>query len=188
MWYAFFVFLLLPVFGGLLEFPLLAGDMDSLRVLYYQSVEDESALEKTLTYIDNLRQEGQISEALLTVYEGSLTGLKGKHALSPRKKYHYVMESLPLMEKARKMDSTNVEILFIQGTTTYYLPFFFNQQERVVANFHTIVRLLPLVHHEYPANLVVNVIDFLEEHSHLCPDEETCKEVVLKQIRRIYAE
>jgi hypothetical protein len=188
IWCASFVFFFLAAFGTPLENILFAGDMDSLRILYYRSVEDESSLDKTLTYIEDLRRGNRINDALLTVYEGSLTGLKGKHALSPRKKYHYVMESLPMMEKARRMDSTNVEILFIQGTTTYYLPFFFHQQKRAVANFHAIVRLLPQVHHEYPADLVVNVINFLEEHSHLCPDEKACLEDMLKQLRRIYGE
>ncbi len=154
--------------------PLHAGDMDSLRNLYYQSVEDEESLEASLALIDSLRQTGQINEHILTVYEGSLIGLKGKHATSPRKKYRYVMESLPVMEKARKADSTNVEILFIQGTTNYYLPFFFGQSKQAEKNFHEIVRLLPGVYKHYPEDIVTNVLDFLEEHSHLCPEEKDC--------------
>lgn len=164
-----------------------ASEMDFLRTLYYKSVDDENALDKALEYIEFLRHDETISEALLMVYEGSLTGLKGKHAFSPRKKYAYVMESLPVMEKARKMDSLNVEILFIQGTTTYYLPFFFHQADRAAENFHTIIRLLPDVYEHYPEEVVFNVIGFLEENNLVCLNEGDCEDDLLRKIRTEYA-
>jgi hypothetical protein len=165
-----------------------AGEMDSLRTLYYNSVNNEKALEKALLLIDSLREKSKINEALLTVYEGSLLGLKGKHAISPRRKYAFVMKSIPIMEKARQMDSTNVEILFIQGTTTHYLPFFFYQKERAEKNFRTLIRLLPDVYSNYPDEIVINVIGFLEENSHLYPDEKTCVEASINQLRKMYEE
>lgn len=101
-----------------------AGNPDSLRSLYYLSVDNKEALNEAFNIIHLMRENREGPEALLRVSEGTLIGLKGKHTRSVRKKYDYVMEALPIMESARKADSMNVEILFIQGTTTYYLPFF----------------------------------------------------------------
>lgn len=165
---------------------LYADNLDSLRILYYQSVENKDALNEAFDKIRYMRERRIAPEALLNVYEGSLLGLEGKHARSVRKKYDYVMEALPVMENARKADSLNVEILFIQGTTTYYLPFFFGQAKRAEKNFHLIIRLLPDVHHKYPVEIVKNVIEFLKENAHLCPDETNCLNDLLNVLGNEY--
>lgn len=163
-----------------------ADNLNILRKLYYESVENHEALNDAYDLIRILQDNGEAPESLLKVYEGSLTGLKGKHARSLRKKYDFVMEALPVMEKARLSDTLNVEILFIQGTTLYYLPFFFGQAKQAEKNFHEIIRLLPEVHQEYPADIVKNVIGFLKENTHLCPDEENCLNDLLNAMGNIY--
>jgi len=177
------LYLLLLIFGMAV---LYGQDLDSLRILYYQSVEKEDALSEAFNMIRYMRENSDTPEALLGVYEGSLIGLKGRHARAIRKKYDYVMEALPVMEKARLADSMNVEILFIQGTTTYYLPFFFGQSKRAEKNFHRIIRLLPDVHQEYPREIVRNVIGFLKENAHLCPEENDCLDDLLNALGNDY--
>jgi len=53
-----------------------AGNLDSLRSLYYQSVDNKEALNEAFNIIHLMRENREGPEALLSVYEGSLIGLK----------------------------------------------------------------------------------------------------------------
>lgn len=153
-----------------------ADDTGDFRALYYRSVEDASAIGAAYDALNRLESSDTLNPAVIQVYRGSLRSLEGKHDLRPVRKYRLVIEGLEMMESARLQDSLNVEVLFIQGMTTWYLPFFFEQKSRARNNFHNIIRELPNVYGNYPQAVVRNVLNFIEENLELCPDESNCAE------------
>jgi len=148
------------------------------RELFYQSVEDKAQIKPAMKLFKKIYERGDVDNGRALTYIGALTALKGKHALMPHTKYKWVMKGLDLMDQGLTMNPDDIEALFIHGSTCYHLPFFFNRKDDAQRDFKRIVRLLPAHLTQYDSTLILNVIEFLEQHAKLNADE-------IKTIRKL---
>jgi len=148
-------------------------ELADARQLFYQSVENKQYLDSAIIAFKRLNYDAQIDSGLVNTYIGALYSLKGKHAFWPQEKLKWVNQGLKIMDEAIQQTPDNIEARFIRGTTTFYLPFFFNRQESAQADFREIIRLLPGYYLEYETQLILNVIDFLEKNTQLTAKERT---------------
>ena len=98
--------------------------LEYIRVNYYESVEDESIVEKVEKYIDENFPDSQSCPPVITAYRAAIQSVKSKHAFWPVTKLDYFNESMELFEKAIKTDPANLEIRFLRFTILHYVPSF----------------------------------------------------------------
>lgn len=133
------------------------------RQLYHQSVEDDNKIEEAIKIFNNLKNTKEFKGVAIT-YLGSIEMLKGKHAFWPQDKISYVNSGLEIMEAGLKKDPTNLESLFIYGSTCYYLPFFFNKKDEAKEKLLKIVSLINEKNVEtYNQELLQNALLFIKE-------------------------
>ncbi len=174
------LFILFPPAGAAV--PPTAVPPDTLlligRKLFYASVEDEASIEKALNTFRKLaKHEGAWKGKSLT-YIGALYALKGKHAFWPPKKLEYVNKGLEIMDKGLAMSPTDIEAMFVHGSTTFYLPFFFHRSEQAEQTFRKILELLPTQAQHYDPELVANATEFIRKNLDLSPAERTLLESI----------
>lgn len=141
------------------------------RSLFYQSVQEEAKLDSALVLYRNLAESSDSLHGRAVVYMGALTSLKGKHAFLPQKKVKFVNTGIEMMEEGITVSPTDVEALFVYGSTLYYLPFFFGKKEDAQETFDLILDYLPAQIHDYDHEMIQNVLDFLEENADLTEAE-----------------
>src|SRR5688572_12419212 len=61
---------------------------------------------------------------LMLAYTGTLQALKAKHSWNPYQKIKYVARSQKTLEKALKIEPTNLEIRFMRFSIQHYTPAF----------------------------------------------------------------
>ncbi len=137
------------------------------RLLFYRSVEDEAYISKAEAAFRRLMAQDSRLEGRATTYLGALMAIKGKHAFWPHDKWDLANAGIQLMDKGIALAPTDVEALFIHGSTCYYLPFFFRRADDARQKFHRIVQLLPGQQQHYDTALLHNVIEFIETNGDL---------------------
>lgn len=137
------------------------------RQLFYKSVEDEEQIDAAETAFRKLMALDKQLEGRATTYLGALVAIRGKHAFWPHDKWRLANEGIELMDKGVAIAPSDVEALFIHGSTCYYLPFFFKRSDDAQQKFRKIVQLLPSQKHAYDADLLLNVVQFMEENAEL---------------------
>lgn len=142
------------------------------RLLYHQSVEDEEKIEEATQIFNSLKNIKEFKGVSIT-YLGSIEMLKGKHAFWPQDKMSYVNSGLEIMEAGLKKDPTNLESLFIYGSTCYYLPFFFNKKDDAKEKLLKIVSLIDRENVKtYNRELLQNALLFIKEKLDLDSDQK----------------
>jgi len=161
-----------------------AANIDSLlsegRNGFYQSVDDQGQIVKTLSLFESISSEYPERKGLALTYMGATVTLQGKHAFLPQKKLRFVREGLQQMENALQQAPEDIEALFIYGMTCHHLPFFFGRQEDARETFSRIVTLLDKQYKKYDPGIVADVIDFMENEIAL--DEQELR--TLEEIKR----
>ncbi|MBN2356686.1 hypothetical protein JXO59_11285 [candidate division KSB1 bacterium] len=151
--------------------------LDDGRQLFYASVSDKKHIKPAIQAFRDLMAEHPDLEGRALTYIGALEALRGKHAFFPHDKYSKTQHGLYLMDQGLAKRPDDIESLFIHGSTCYFLPFFFNRSEDAKRHFKTILRLLPEAYSGYDAEMVGNVINFIEEKVETTPEEQ---EILLK--------
>ena len=86
------------------------------------------------------------------------------------------------MDSGLKKSPTDIEALFIHGTTCYHLPFFFRRGDDAQRDFRKIIKLMPQHVDAYDPKLITNVAAFLLENAKLTDNEKTYLKVISRQI------
>jgi tetratricopeptide (TPR) repeat protein len=191
----FYRFNYLPIFFLIAVLPIVLAANDSLstysveaerlvdsgRDLFYASVEDAAKLDSAFQIFEQLKDEYPGYSGRATTYIGALTALKGRHAFWVYSKYRLVKEGLEIMDQGVQQAPDDIEALFIYGSTCHFMPFLFGKNEDAQNAFKKILQLLPGQWHAYDRELVMNVIDFLLEHTKLTEEEQlTLQELKIK--------
>jgi hypothetical protein len=137
------------------------------RSLFYQAVQEEAKLDSAMALYQDLAESSDSLHGRALVYMGALTSLKGKHAFLPQKKVKFVNTGIEIMEEGITVSPTDVEALFVYGSTLYYLPFFFGKKEDAQKTFDLILEYLPGQIHAYDNEMIQNVLAFLDENADL---------------------
>lgn len=142
----------------LFSFLIVANDLDQARINFYKATEKEEYLELAIDNFEALKGKENIN--LCNVYLGSLTALRAKYSIWPNKMLKFANTGIDLMEKAIKEEPNNIEILFVYGTTCYYLPFFFEKSE---AAEKSLLKILDLKkeYKKYDQEILKNAIKFI---------------------------
>jgi len=158
--------------------------VDNGRDLFYASVEDAAKLDSAFLIFEELQAGYPDYSGRATTYIGALTALKGRHAFWVYSKYRLVKEGLKIMDQGIQQAPDDIEALFIYGSTCHFMPFLFGKNEEAQIAFKQIMRLLPGQWQAYNRELVVNVIDFLLEHTKLTEEEQlTLQKLKLKVVQ-----
>lgn len=154
------------------------------RNLFYASVEDAAQLDSAFYIFERLKDEYPDYHGRATTYIGALTALRGRHAFWLYTKYRLVKEGLKIMDQGLQQAPDDIEALFLYGSTCHFMPSLFGKKENAQDAFKQIMRLLPGQWQAYNRELVVNVINFLLEHTKLTAEEQlTLQELKLKIVQ-----
>ena len=146
--------------------------LEVARKQFYAAVEDEKQIEPTIELFKRIGENEPKYAGRTQVYIGVLVALKGKHAFFPHTKLKWVNRGLIIMDSGLETDPSDIEALFIHGTTCYHLPFFFRRRDDAQRNFKEIVKQMPTQVHAYDPKLVTNIVMFLFENAKLTRDEK----------------
>ncbi len=147
--------------------------LDKARMLYYDSIEDEDKIDMTIDLFEEIMIEDPSFKGTAKTYIGSLTAMRAAHVFWPNKKMDYANEGIDIMDEGIAISPDNIESLFIQGTTLYYLPFFFGKSDDAENNFKKIIRLLDDNSiNIYDREMLMNALDFILEEAELTKSEK----------------
>ena len=143
---------------------------EQARQLYYKGLEQEKALNQAIELFQKLSRQSD-EPGVAQTYLGSLTALKAQYTPWPTKKLKYANQGMEIMDAGLAQNPDNLEALFIHGTTSYYLPFFFNRRDDANRSFKRIIELLPQRIDERDSEMANNILNFILENADLDDDE-----------------
>ncbi len=149
------------------------------RQLFYKSVDKESYIDQAIAVFEKLQQDQD--KGLALTYIGALTALRGKHAFLPQNKLKWTNKGLEIMDKGIEASPENIEALFIHSSTCYYLPFFFHRADQAQENFNKILQLMPEHKQDYDAEMIQNVLKFIQENGELDKKDQEMINGMLEQ-------
>ena len=109
--------------------------LKNARKQFYAAIEDKNQIEPTIKLFNQITQVEPEYVGRTQVYIGALVALNGKHAFFPHTKLKWARRGLAIMDSGLKKSPTDIEALFIHGTTCYHLPFFFRRGDDAQRNF-----------------------------------------------------
>jgi hypothetical protein len=99
------------------------SQIDSLRNLFYSGIEKETALDSLNNFIQELEAENNLgSLPLIIAYKGVSRSVEAKYDFWPWDKLNAVNDGLELLNKAVRIDSTNIEIRFLRFAVLNNIP------------------------------------------------------------------
>jgi hypothetical protein len=105
------------------------------KFLHYRGVEgDTAAAERAYGLLTQLESE-RPDDPVLRAYLGSAHLLAATRVWVPWQKGKLSLEGLTLLDQAVAQAEENLEIRFLRGASTYYLPFFFHREEKAAEDF-----------------------------------------------------
>ena len=143
--------------------------------------EDKKRIDPAINCFEQIAQVEPKYVGRTQVYIGALVALRGKHAFFPHIKLKWARRGLAIMDSGLKKSPTDIEALFIHGTTCYHLPFFFRRGDDAQRDFRKIIKLMPQHVDAYDPRLITNVVAFLLENAKLTDEEKTYLKVVRHQ-------
>lgn len=157
------------------------------REKFYAAVEDKKQIEPTIKLFERIAREEPKYAGRTEVYIGALVALKGKHAFLPHTKLKWAKRGLAIMDSGLQKSPSDIEALFIHGTTCYHLPFFFRRSDDAQRDFKEIVKRMPMQIHTYDPKLITNIVAFLLEKARLTNDEKTYLLALIDRLESQYS-
>ncbi|MBN1560121.1 hypothetical protein JW998_07705 [candidate division KSB1 bacterium] len=151
------------------------------RQLYYKGLQSKAALEEAIDLFSQLEKHSD-KTGVVKAYLGSLTALQAQYTPWPHKKVKYANEGLKIMDDGLEKDPDDLEALFIHGTTSYFLPFFFNRRDSANESFKRILKLLPQRFAEQDPDMLLNTLNFILEKADLNDQERHAAEQLKSKI------
>ena len=151
------------------------------RKQFYAAIEDKKQIDPAINRFEQIAQVEPKYVGRTQAYIGALVALRGKHAFFPHTKLKWARRGLAIMDSGLKKSPTDIEALFIHGTTCYHLPFFFRRGDDAQRDFRKIIKLMPQHVDAYDPKLITNVVAFLLENAKLTDNEKTYLKVISRQ-------
>ena len=151
------------------------------RKQFYAAIEDKKQIEPAIKRFEHIKQVEPKYAGRTQVYIGALVALRGKHAFFPHTKLKWAKHGLAIMDSGLKKNPTDIEALFIHGTTCYHLPFFFRRGDDAQRDFKKIIKLMTKQMEAYDPKLIAHVVVFLLENAKLTDAERTYLKVVSRE-------
>jgi hypothetical protein len=156
------------------------GDaLEQGRLLFYRSVNDESALQPAEAAFRSL--DGYPAEA--DGYLAALETLKGKHALYPWEKLRLTKEGLKELDGAVQRHPENFEVRFLRAATLSYIPSFFGYRNTLTQDVHFLAQSYPLTANQLPLKRRVDIGRFLLGRSELQPRDRSAVAEIVRRAR-----
>ena len=139
------------------------------RQTFYDAVENKDLIDVAVVQFERLAESHPDLAILARAYQGSLAGLRAKHAFTPWSKLIWVRRCLSRLDAARSEAPDNLEVVFLHGVICHHLPFFYRRHDDAEADFRHIIDLLPESHADYDIQLLNDIFNFIIEKSRLLP-------------------
>jgi len=160
------IFLIIIIFSSMLNADI-NSDIRDARIYFYKASKEEEYLVKALDSFIEISKQDQKNKARWKVYEGSLTSMKAMYVFWPQSKLEFANTGIDIMEKWIKKADTDIEALFIYGTSCYYMPFFMGQSENADWAFSRLIDVAAKKESFNNKELMNNVLDFFNEELEL---------------------
>ncbi len=107
-----------------------------------KATKDEELLDSAISYFKKLGKSDSALEGVSVTYIGSLTMCRAVFTGWPHKKIEWVNTALPIIDKGISQDTTNIESLFIYGSSCYFLPFLWDRSDGAKVRLLKVVELI----------------------------------------------
>jgi hypothetical protein len=142
--------------------------IQSIRLRYYQAVENEKEADKLLDYLNSLDSK----TALLEGYTGGVLAIKAKHVWNPYDKLSYLDRADKCLNNAVKKSPNDIEIRFIRFSYEHYVPSFLGRSKHLEDDKKTLLYCIANNKvNSVPPDLLQKIISFLKESKRLSAAE-----------------
>lgn len=156
--------LLISIFFSLLTVTSENPDVNRLRNLYEEALNNNDKAEELISYIDKTK-----ITPLAIGYKGSAVMLLAKHSYNPFSKYRYFNEGKSFLEEAIRLDSTSFELI--------YLRFSVQTNCRSFLSYNTCIQkdklfLINALNNIYDSGLKNKIISVLKNSKYVSENEK----------------
>ncbi|GEM_PF-774592 len=118
-------------------------DLDKLRISFYSAVENQKLMKIFWNdIVKNFGEKVNYTQPMNLAYFGVYKTLEAKHSFNPYTKLKKLQGGLELLEKAIKLDKSNLEIRFMRFSVLHYIPDFLGYQQEKESDAANIYNLL----------------------------------------------
>lgn len=172
------------IFIFLISFTLINSQtvlVDNARINFYKASKEEKYLLMAVELFEEILKNSSQNEARWKVYLGSLESMKAMYSLWPQNKLEHANKGISMMEKWIQKADSDIEALFVYGTSCYYMPFFMGQKDNADWAFNRIVDVCYKSELLEEKELMNNVLEFLEKEYDLDDSRKEKLEIIKKK-------
>lgn len=148
--------------------------LETIRLNYYASVEDEDFVERTEALIEkNFSNDKNKYPNLILAYVAAFESVKSKHAFWPFTKLEYFNNSMELFKKVIDTDPQNLEIRFLRYAILEHVPSFLGYSKE--RNEDAQVIFLELLKNDYSSikpDIQKGIAEFLLRNKRLSIEQQ----------------
>lgn len=161
-------------------YPLELSEKESVRKLFYFSIQSKDMLKKFETYLKGSQQK--LDRDFFIAYNGAYLTLVAKHAINPYTKYFRLKDGLELIGNSIQNKPDNLEYRFLRLSVLNYVPSFLGYDHLFYNDFEKIVELIGKKDYsEVDKNTQKGILEFLLRSSKLNEEQK-------KIVRKMYQE
>jgi hypothetical protein len=150
-----------------------SSQIDSLRNLLYSGIERENALDSLNTFILELEAENNLgSLPILIAYKGVCKSAEAKYDFWPWDKLNSVNDGLGLLNKAVKLDSSNIEIRFLRFAVLHNIPSFLGYSKEAREDAECLYNLITNSENAEDKYLIEKVAEYLVKSERLDENQD----------------
>ena len=138
-------------------------DMNEVRALYKEGVNDENSCERLLKISASSANES----SLIQGYKASGMLLMAKHVFNPLSKMSYFKKGKQMLEKAIASDKNDIELRFLRFTAQTNMPFFLGYSANIESDKEFILYSFPKIKDKELKNFMIPVLrksKYLTDH------------------------
>jgi hypothetical protein len=132
--------------------------IERLRAFFFESVEDETAIEAANVYLASLPG---VDAPEIQAYAAIFEVMRARHAFWPVRKMHHLNAGLPVLDTLVTEHADHLEIRYLRLMACYYLPRFLGRGWSVDADLLALAELLPGAARAYPVRLYRDMVRFV---------------------------
>jgi hypothetical protein len=147
--------------------------LSELRILLFNSTQNEESLDSLLVFISALsRKTGINKNPLLLAYKGTGNALLAKYSFFPWNKLSHLNDGLQLLDDAVRLDSSSLEIRFLRFSVLSNIPSFLGYSAEADKEANVIYAMLKSSNYNEDAELIKNAVQFLIASGRLDKNKE----------------
>lgn len=158
--------------------------LHDIRTSFYIAVENEDTTLSAISYIEeHFGTDTDEYPPVVLAFYADLTGLLGKHAISPLTKFNHVKKAIGLINTAVSKDSTNLEIRFLRFSFFNTIPPLFKVAKQRDEDCCFVVNALHQTDYsDVPKNVQRDMMIYMLTGTKLKPDMRNRLSEIFKEV------